>query len=146
MTDSTRSYAARTKVSPDKSRDEIRRLVTGYGAERFATLDEPGRAVVLFEAHDRRVRFVLPLPDPSTARSKAAHEQALRQRWRALTLAIKAKLESVQSRIETFEEAFYAHVVMPNGATVYEQTHEQLARQLAEGGYQPLMLGAGGER
>lgn len=144
MTSSTRSYAARTTVSPDKSREEIRRLVTGYGAERFATLDEPGRAVVMFEAHDRRIRFVLPLPDPLTARSKAAHEQAVRQRWRALTLALKAKLEAVQSQIENFEEAFYAHVVMPNGATVYEQTHEQLAQQIADGGYAPLMLGAGG--
>jgi hypothetical protein len=66
-------------------------------------------------------------------------------RWRALVLAIKAKLESVQSKIETFEQAFYAHVVLPNGATIYEQTHEQVARQIADGGYQPLLLTSGKE-
>ena len=140
MGESIRSYAERTKVSPDKSRDEIRRLVTGYGAEKFATLDEPNRAVIMFEAHDRRIRFTLPLPTLSECRSKADFEQRTRQRWRALTLAIKAKLESVQSKIETFEEAFFAHVVMPNGATIYEQTHEQLARMIADGGHGPLLL------
>jgi len=146
MSEERRSYAKRTTVSPDKSRDEIRRIVNGYGAERYATLDEPGRAVVMFEAHERRVRFVLPLPTRAECRSLADFEGRTRQRWRALTLAIKAKLESVQSKIETFEEAFYAHVVMPNGATLYEQTHEQLARQIATKGYQPLLLTGGDEQ
>jgi hypothetical protein len=34
--------------------------------------------------------------------------QARRQKWRALSLCIKAKLERVESKIETFEEAFLA--------------------------------------
>jgi hypothetical protein len=130
------SYAERTKVPVDKSRDEIRKIVTKYGATKFATLDEPERAVIIFEAHERRVRFILTLPSQKTGN----YEQALRQRWRALLLAIKAKLECVDSKIETFEEAFYAHVVLPNHSTIYEQTHEQLAKQIADGGYAPLLL------
>jgi hypothetical protein len=35
-------------------------------------------------------------------------------------LAVKAKLISVADGIETFEEAFMAHVVMPDGRTVAE--------------------------
>jgi len=31
-------YAERTQVSPEKSQDEIRRLIKSYGAERFAAL------------------------------------------------------------------------------------------------------------
>jgi hypothetical protein len=42
------------------------------------------------------------------------------QRWRALLLVIKAKLESVESNIETFEHAFLAQIVMPNDQTVSE--------------------------
>lgn len=40
-------------------------------------------------------------------------EQACRQRWRALALAIKAKLEAVECGITTFEEEFFAHLVIP---------------------------------
>lgn len=49
-------------------------------------------------------------------------EQACRQRWRALALAIKAKLEAVECGITTFEEEFMAHLVVPGqgGKTVGE--------------------------
>jgi hypothetical protein len=40
-------------------------------------------------------------------------EQACRQRWRALALAIKAKLEAVECGITSFEEEFFAHLVVP---------------------------------
>lgn len=40
-------------------------------------------------------------------------DQACRQRWRALALAIKAKLEAVECGITTFEEEFLAHIVIP---------------------------------
>ena len=41
-----------------------------------------------------------------------------RQRWRALNLAIKAKLEAVESGIVTFDQEFLAHIVGPSGQTV----------------------------
>jgi len=44
-------------------------------------------------------------------------EQACRQRWRALALVIKAKLEAVGSGISVFEEEFLANIVMPDGST-----------------------------
>lgn len=50
----------------------------------------------------------------------ALWEQAARQRWRALNLVIKAKLEAVEASIATMEEEFMAHIVLPNGRTVGE--------------------------
>lgn len=47
-----------------------------------------------------------------------AHEQADRQRWRALLLVIKAKLEAVESGIAIFEQEFLAFVVLADGRTV----------------------------
>ena len=44
--------------------------------------------------------------------------EEVRRRWRALLLVIKAKLESVESGIETFEEAFASQIVLANGQTV----------------------------
>lgn len=53
--------------------------------------------------------------------------QASRSLWRALLICVKAKLESVESKIESFEEAFMAHVVLPDGKTASEWLAPQLA-------------------
>jgi hypothetical protein len=44
--------------------------------------------------------------------AQRAWEQAVRQRWRALVLVIKAKLEAVESGITSFEDEFLAHTVL----------------------------------
>lgn len=131
----SRVYAKHTKVPVDRTKSEIERVLAGYGADRFAYFVETGKAIVVFEAHQRRLRFDLPLVIAKDAKG----DQLRRQKWRALLLCIKAKLESVASQIETFEEAFLAHVVMPDGRTVYEHTAPRIA-QLATGGeMQPLL-------
>jgi hypothetical protein len=108
------AYAEHTKVPVDQTKTEIERTLVRYGADRFAYFTEAGKAVIVFEAKDRRLRFDLPLP----AGEADKDHKARRQKWRALLLCIKAKLESVASGIESFEEAFLAHVVMPDGKTV----------------------------
>jgi hypothetical protein len=93
---------------------------------------EGNAAMIIFRAHERMLRFVLTLPDktdiqfqltPSKRRrtppaALEAWEQACRQKWRALALVIKAKLEAVESGIETFEQAFLSNIVLPNNQTV----------------------------
>jgi len=128
-------YADRTRVSVEKTKADIEKTLARYGADRFAYFTEATRAMIVFEAHGRRLRFDLPLTE---GRNEAA-ERKRRQQWRALLLCIKAKLESVASRIETFEEAFLAHVVMPDGKTVYEHTAPRI-EQIAKGGeLRPLL-------
>jgi hypothetical protein len=94
---------------------------------------EQGRAIIVFEAHERRVRFDLQVP---TAEKDG---QQRRQRWRALLLCIKAKLESVESKIESFEEAFLAHVVMPDGVTVGTHTKGMIGTAYKTGQMVPLL-------
>ena len=53
----------------------------------------------------------------------------MRQRWRALALCIKAKLEAVECGITSFEEEFLAHVVMPNGQTFGKLALAQIERR-----------------
>ena len=128
-------YAENTTVSSERSRAEVESLLRKYGAGKFGYMWESNAAVVVFEMRARRVRFLLPLPDKSdpkffhtpTGRARrnpnASYEkweQDCRSRWRALVLCIKAKLESVESGIETFEEAFLPHIVLPNGETIGE--------------------------
>ena len=108
------AYAEKTKVPVEQSKAEIERTLARYGADRFGYFTEPGKGIIVFEAHGRRLRFDLPLAEGGSDRDAKDR----RRQWRALLLCIKAKLESVASNIETFEEAFLAHVVLPDGQTV----------------------------
>ncbi|MFC4727102.1 hypothetical protein [Coralloluteibacterium thermophilus] len=126
-------YASGTDVSSDRSRNEIERTLQRYGAESFMYGTTRTRAVVGFQVEGRQVRFELPMPDRqdrafthtegrgqkrSDTQAHAAWEQACRQRWRALALVIKAKLEAIESGITDFDSEFMAHLVLPTGQTV----------------------------
>ncbi len=147
-------YAASTDVSSDRSRAEIERTLARYGANQFMYGWESGRAVIAFAMQDRRVRFDLPMPDRddrefthtpnrgtrrSTGAIDQAYEQAVRQRWRALALVVKAKLEAVETGITTFEEEFLAHIVLPDGSTVGKWAAPQLEEAYASGRMPPLL-------
>jgi len=148
------TYASNTEVTPDRSRAEIERTLVRFGASRFMYGWDEKAAVVMFDMRKRRLKFVLPLPERKdfgrtptgkvrTANSaNEAYDQAVRQRWRALALAIKAKLESVESGIEQFEEAFMAQIVLPDGATVGEWMVPQIAIAYEKQAMPPL-LGTG---
>jgi hypothetical protein len=129
------TYAAHTKVPVEKTKTEIETTLARYGADRFAYFSEPAAAIIVFEIQQRRVRFNLPLEEGTGERA----QRHRRERWRALLLCIKAKLESVASNIETFEEAFLAHVVMPDGQTVYQHTAARIDAIANGGEMQPLL-------
>lgn len=135
-------YASDTTVSQERSRAEIETTLKRYGATSFLYATDPTRAIVGFVIGGRQVRFALPMPDPkarefthtpakgqirSPAEAHKAWEQAGRQRWRALALVIKAKLEAVAAGITTIEDEFLAHTVLPDGSTVGQFMKPQLA-------------------
>ena len=149
-------YASQTQVSSERSRNEIERILQRYGATQFAYGWQGERAILGFQLAARMIRFELPLPDrtaeefiktPAGRRRRnieAQHdawEQACRQRWRALALVIKAKLEAVESNITTIEDEFLAHIVLPNGRTFGSWAAPQLA-EAYENKKMPPLLGA----
>ena len=111
------AYAQHTSVPVKQSKGDIEAVLGKYGADKFGMTIEPGRAVLMFQFKNRTARFTLPLPEGTGPKIEQLH----RQRWRALLLVIKAKLESVESRIETFDQAFLAHLVVDDGTTVYDK-------------------------
>jgi hypothetical protein len=134
-------YAAETNVPVSKTRSEIEVLLERHKAKQYGTaVDfELGQARVQFRLHDRIVRFLIALPDRKKFTTKR-FEQMERQRWRALLLVIKAKLESYESQIETFEAAFLGQIVMPNDRTVADLMVPIIAESY-KGGKMPKMLG-----
>jgi hypothetical protein len=127
-----RKYAEGTTVAVTRTREEIERLVRKYGAEAFAGGWQQGRATVSFTMRGRHVRFRLDL-SPEPRKTQAQRENEERRRWRCLLLAIKAKLEVVETGIATFDEEFLAHVVMPDDLTIWERM------QLMEEGGRPML-------
>jgi hypothetical protein len=146
-------FAEGTKVSVEKSRAEVEKLIIRYGATSTAFMNASGHAIVCFEASGRRIMFKLELPDPTEkrflhdgrgrilipAKQTKKWEQARRQRWRALALVIKAKLEAVESGITTFEDEFLAHIVMPDGQTVATHIKPRIAEAYEDGKMLALM-------
>ena len=129
------TYASGTDVSPGRSREEIERTLTRFGASSFGYGWDEAGAMIGFTLRGRTVRFVLPLPDKNssvyqrteTGRPRkataalAAWEQDCRARWRSLALIIKAKLAAIEAGVVSFEQEFAMHVVLPGGSTVAEQ-------------------------
>lgn len=148
-------YAADTDVPSDRSRAEIERTLKRYGATAFAYAWDGGVTSIAFRMSDRQIRFRLPLPDPqapeftrtptgkqrSASAAEAAYEQAIRQRWRALLLVVKAKLEAVEAGISTVEREFLDSVMLPDGSTVGEWVGPQLGAVYARGEMPALMPG-----
>lgn len=148
-------YAADTAVSAEKSRAEIETILRRYKADAFGYATNAAGAMIYFQLAGRRIKFVLPMPDRksrefthtpakqmprSFTEAEKAWEQACRQRWRALALVIKAKLEAVSAGITTIEDEFLAHTVLPDGSTVGEAMQPRIAQAYADGQMPPLML------
>lgn len=153
------TYAANTEVSSDRSRAEIERTLERYGATGFMYGWQETSAIIAFQMNGKMVKFVLPLPNKADQlythwrpgggkqlkpkpqnQALAAWEQACRQKWRALALAIKAKLEAVESGIVTFEKEFLAHFVLPSGQTFGDYAVPQLEKATAEGRMPRLLV------
>ena len=133
------AFAAYTKITVEQTKMDIEKMLAKYGSSSFAYYTEPGKAIIVFEAKDRRLRFDLPVPSGSSEKD----QRGAREKWRALMLCVKAKLESVASGIESFEEAFLAHVVMPDGLTVHQHAHQRIETAYKSGEVKALLTSPG---
>lgn len=137
------AYAATTTVPFERSISEIVTLVKRAGANQIGQQDLEDRFIIAFKLVDRLIKFTLPMVTEYAGPEKAGNGKAIdaarkieqhnRQRGRALLLVIKAKLESVESGIETIEQAFLANVVLSNGETVYDRVSQPIALEYREG-------------
>lgn len=153
-----RKYAEGTEVSVTTTRVELEETLQRYGAQSMAFFTASNEAKVGFEMRDRRVVLSIRLPDRNDRRfthsrvnqfagevlrapesAAKAWEAACRQKWRALLLAVKAKLVSVDEGVETFEEAFMAHIMLPSGRTVAEEIAPRIAQNYRDNTAIPLL-------
>lgn len=140
-------YASNTSVSVEKSQAEIQQTLARYGVEDFGVFTRGGLGSVVFAHRGLTIQINVPLPargdaeftttdtgrERSGAQAVKVWEQACKSRWRALLLAIKAKLEAVEAGISSIEHEFMPFIVMPDGRALHEHLTPQLERYAASG-------------
>jgi hypothetical protein len=139
-------YAQGTEVPADRSRAEIEKMLTRFGADQFvAGWEKDHIAMIGFRVHARMVRIALPMPDPNdplirltpagktrtAIQQEDAYAKEERRRWRSLVLVIKAKLAAVEDGISTIEREFLADVLLPDGSTLGAWIQPQVERAYA---------------
>lgn len=159
MTTKPRRYAEGTSVSVDKTKAELDSLLQKHGAcqRMFATDDDSGRAIVTFRLDGRTARLELHVDVADRPRGwigwtqaqrdkwmTSKHAQAEREAWRRLLLLTKAKLEFVADGTSTFEREFLANILLPNGATLYDEAAPKLAEAYENGSMPQLLPPPGG--
>ena len=142
------SYAASTDVSSERTRAEIEKTLQRYGAGMFAYGWDQERALISFSMKGRHIQFRIAMPAKTDRRftetpsrkwrrseqqALVAWEQGCRQKWRALALVIKAKLEAVEAGISTVEDEFLAATLLPGGATVSSWLQPQIEQAYKTG-------------
>lgn len=152
-------YAKQTTVGVAATQTEIERVLARYGASKFIRGWDENGATVAFSLGSRMIRFTLPLPalgefryarvnqhasvtERTKAQQEKAWEQACRQRWRALLLIIKAKLEAVDAGVVTLEDEFLAQTMLADGSTVGEWAGPQIDEVYRTGGMPALLPGS----
>ena len=138
-------YAANTTVPVEKSKADIEKTITRHGADAYYSAMDRLSASIGFRIDGRMIKIDIPLPNKDDFQSDAKYEQAIKQRWRALLLIIKAKFELIEDGMGSLEEEFMPWLLMPNGKTFGEWASPQI-EAMYKSGKMPPLLPMGGKR
>jgi hypothetical protein len=135
-----RRFAEGTSVDVTKSRMEVEQLLAKHGAAQVLIGSDAAlrQGFVAFTLLGRQYRLLVPAREAK----RGKEQQVDRERWRALVLILKAKLEVVASGMVTMEQEFLAYMVLPNGSTVGAEIAPRLAEAYDTGKMPNLLLPA----
>lgn len=109
-------YAENTTVSVEKSKDDVKELITKHGGTIiFMGFREPSGLGVRFCISDFMVDYFIA---PNVV-DRYKMDQEIRQKWRALFITLKSKFVAIDENLEKVEEAFMAHLLLEEGSGTY---------------------------
>lgn len=139
-----------TSVPVDKSQAAIRSMLRKYGADHFAFSESADLAEVAFRSGVLAVRMRVPIRPMTAEAARAVARQRKRKQdtaesdrwesetrrvWRVLYWLLKSRMEAIDAGVETFEQAFLAHLLDPRSdRTVYETMADAGALKQLEAG------------
>jgi len=129
MIDGTKLPYADTSVSIEKSKEEINKLLKRFGCRgiQWTWLDDKEILRFIhefeFEGVKKGVTFEISVPEIGRHRGRGYDKTFMRndrQAFRIVLHIIKAKLTSVETGVETFENEFMSKILyqLPDGKTV----------------------------
>lgn len=133
------TYAKGTSVLVERSKGEVERILTRFGASETIFYQNPQFVVIAFHVNKRHFKLTFPRPREADYYGVRALAQAERERWREIVAYLKATLIAVEAGFITIETAFLAHTMLPDGVTVGQWIKEQLD-EIADSGAMPPML------
>ena len=104
-------FAQGTQVSAEKSQMQVSKILKSYKCQSVMIGYEDSVFFVGFIRDKIQVRLYCPVSES---------EPENRRRWRVMRIVLQSKFEIIQCGIKTFEEEFFADIVMPNGKTVWQ--------------------------
>ncbi len=160
------AYAEGTTVPVEKTKTELDVLLGKHGATQRGSFtdDTKGVAVVLFQLDGRKYQILVPLPQahdvmPSKTKDEPrgwngwdakkrqawvskTFDQRSRERWRAVLLLCKAKLELVALGVSSVEREFLADLVLPTGERVHDAVAKNIQTYYVNGTPPTRLLGS----
>lgn len=110
-----RRYAENTKVPPERSIEELRRLASRYEAEEFTYAMSPRGGSAMFVLGGIPIRYDVPFPtDLDTV---TAAEQEYARLWRVVCLRAKGQFEALDAG-DSPTRAFLAQLMLEDGSTL----------------------------
>jgi hypothetical protein len=144
-------FAQNTTVPVERSQQEVQKILRRYGADRFGTMEDRKAAYLMFEYNSILIQITVPIPTKEefsktekgrirrNNQAEQAYDQAVKQRWRALVLGVKAKLEFVESGISTIEKEFMGWIMLPDGRPLSDHILPKI-QEIAKTGKMPRLL------
>ncbi|MCA4133382.1 hypothetical protein [Arthrobacter sp. M4] len=116
------NYVRGASITASASQAEIQDMLSDFGAVGLRCIREDGRATIAFRSGGQQFRMILVLPRSadeelqkrSTGHALKTPQETARQRWRALSVLIRAKLDAVASGIVSFDQEFMAYRLPPH--------------------------------
>lgn len=117
-------FAQGTDVTPEKSQMQISKMLRDFKCGSVMMGYEGEKAFIGFIHGKVQVRLFCPLTQ---------RESENRRRWRVMRIVIQSKFEVIACGIKTFEEEFFADIVMPNGRTVAQMALPSVNKAISSG-------------
>lgn len=125
-------YAQGTSVAPEKTQMQITKLLRSFKASGVMIGFDAGNSFIAFIYSGIQVRMFCPI-------AKSDGEE--RRRWRVMRIIIQSKFEMIHTGIRSFEEEFFADIVMPNGRTVSQMALSVVQKAISSGEMPVKLLG-----
>jgi hypothetical protein len=136
------SYAKNTTVSIDRSMAQIRIILSKAGADGTAIAEASGLAMVQFSFEGKAYKFFIHYPGRNNDQIKFTSsgkertenqieleiEKEKKRLWRSMGLYIKAAIEAHENGIIDLKKSMLAHMLLPNGGTVYEKVESSIGK------------------